>query len=144
VAGDLHDPRSIERAVAGARTIICTAHGGDGRGAHGPRGIEAAGIPSLIRVAQETGVEHFIYLSTASEAGQGAKLSFGRPLEARHSLARASVILSLDADFLADGPEQLAMARDFARGRAPMSMPAGESSGVRRRFRRGARKISIV
>jgi len=59
------------------------------------------------------------YSSTASEAGQGAKLSFGRPLEARHSLARASVILSLDADFIADGPEQLALAREFAKGRTP-------------------------
>jgi molybdopterin-containing oxidoreductase family iron-sulfur binding subunit len=40
-------------------------------------------------------------------------------LQPRHQVARASVILSLDADFVADGPEQLALAREFAKGRTP-------------------------
>ncbi len=66
VAGDLHDRQSLVRAVTGARTIVCTAHGGGGRGRSGPRGIEGAGIPSLIGVAQDTAIEHFIYFSTAS------------------------------------------------------------------------------
>jgi len=59
------------------------------------------------------------YSAVAGEQGAGARLAFGRPLEARHQLARASVILALDSDFIADGPEQLASARAFSQRRAP-------------------------
>jgi MoCo/4Fe-4S cofactor protein with predicted Tat translocation signal len=59
------------------------------------------------------------YSSLAGEEVAGARLSFGRPLEARHQVARASVVLALDSDFLADGPEQLASARAFAQRRTP-------------------------
>jgi Fe-S-cluster-containing dehydrogenase component len=63
------------------------------------------------------------FVSYAAAAGdgaiEGAKLAFGRPLVARHHLARANVILSLDSDFLADGPEQTRLAREFATRREP-------------------------
>ena len=36
---------------------------------------------------------------------EGARLVFGRPLEPRHDLTQARVIVSLDADFCNDGPE---------------------------------------
>src|SRR6185503_9593553 len=44
----------------------------------------------------------------------GARLALGRPLVAHHELARADVILSLGADFLARGPLALRHARQFA------------------------------
>ena len=50
---------------------------------------------------------------------EGARLAFGRPLEPRHHLDRARVILSLDADFLAIGPEALRLSREFAARREP-------------------------
>ena len=63
-----------------------------------------------------------------SEAGsRGAGLAFGRPLQTIHDLRRAEVILSLDADFLAEGPFHLHHAQRFAERRripapgAPMS-----------------------
>ncbi len=60
------------------------------------------------------------YSSVAGDgAEQGARLAFGRPLEARHDLAAASVILSLDSDFVSDGPEQLRLARAFSARREP-------------------------
>ncbi len=60
------------------------------------------------------------YSSVAGDgAEQGARLSFGRPLEARHDLAAAAVILSLDSDFIAEGPEQLRLARGFSARREP-------------------------
>jgi MoCo/4Fe-4S cofactor protein with predicted Tat translocation signal len=60
------------------------------------------------------------YSSVAADGvGQGARLAFGRVLEPRHEIAQASVILSLDADFLADGPEQLRLARGFSSRRDP-------------------------
>jgi len=47
-------------------------------------------------------------------ARNGARLAFGEPVNAIHRLADADVILSLDADFLACGPSQSRLAREFA------------------------------
>jgi molybdopterin-containing oxidoreductase family iron-sulfur binding subunit len=49
----------------------------------------------------------------------GAKLTFGRPLQAIPDLRKAEVILALDADFLASGPFHLRYARHFAERRRP-------------------------
>jgi MoCo/4Fe-4S cofactor protein with predicted Tat translocation signal len=63
------------------------------------------------------------FVSFAGAAGDGAvegsKMAFGRPLVPRHHLAPAAVILSLDADFLIDGPEQTRLSREFAARREP-------------------------
>jgi MoCo/4Fe-4S cofactor protein with predicted Tat translocation signal len=63
------------------------------------------------------------FVSYAPTAGDGAvdgtKLAFGRPLVPRHRLTQASVIVSLDADFLNDGPEQTRLSREFAGRREP-------------------------
>ncbi|WNG31212.1 4Fe-4S dicluster domain-containing protein [Cystobacter fuscus] len=50
---------------------------------------------------------------------EGARLAFGRPVETlvRHDEAR--VVLSLDSDFLVQGPASLREAREFARSRTP-------------------------
>ncbi len=51
---------------------------------------------------------------------EGARLAFGEALEPRYDLARADVILSLDADFLWEMPGHLAHTRAFtARRKAP-------------------------
>ena len=52
-------------------------------------------------------------------SADGLAAAFGRAVEARHDLTRASVILSLDSDLLGDGPEQLRLARQFAAQRVP-------------------------
>jgi Fe-S-cluster-containing dehydrogenase component len=44
----------------------------------------------------------------------GAKLAFGRYVETRHELARADVVLSLDADFLVEGPAAVRYAKDWS------------------------------
>jgi len=44
----------------------------------------------------------------------GARLAFGRDVSPVYDLSRADVIVSLDADFLDEGPGRLAHARDFA------------------------------
>src|SRR5450432_891026 len=63
------------------------------------------------------------FVSYAAVAGDGAvegsKMAFGRPLVPRHHLAPAAVILSLDSDFLADGPEQTRLSREFSARREP-------------------------
>ena len=63
----------------------------------------------------------FVAFSSVAPDGvvEGAQLAFGRPLEPRHNLAAARVILALDSDFLSDGPEQMRLSRQFAAGREP-------------------------
>ncbi|QRK11267.1 TAT-variant-translocated molybdopterin oxidoreductase [Archangium violaceum] len=50
---------------------------------------------------------------------EGARLAFGRPLETRVRYDEARVVLSLDADFLTQGPFALREAREFSRTRLP-------------------------
>jgi molybdopterin-containing oxidoreductase family iron-sulfur binding subunit len=48
---------------------------------------------------------------------EGARLAFGEVVETRYKLDQARVILSLDADFVADGPGRVRYARDWINGR---------------------------
>jgi molybdopterin-containing oxidoreductase family iron-sulfur binding subunit len=50
---------------------------------------------------------------------EGTRLVFGRPLEPQLDFDQARVIVSLDADFLAEGPLHLRHARHFADHRVP-------------------------
>jgi MoCo/4Fe-4S cofactor protein with predicted Tat translocation signal len=59
------------------------------------------------------------YSPTAGDAVEGLRLAFGRALEARHDLSRATTIVCLDADILGEGPEQLRATRGFAARRVP-------------------------
>ena len=63
------------------------------------------------------------FTSFSAVAGDGStdglRAAYGRAVEARHDLTRAGVIVSLDADFLGDGPEQLRLSRQYASHRVP-------------------------
>jgi len=48
---------------------------------------------------------------------QAAERAFGQAVDARYDFTRAKVILSIDSDFLANGPGSVRYARDFAAGR---------------------------
>ena len=48
---------------------------------------------------------------------EGARLAFGRPLDAHRDLRAARIVVALGADMLASGPMHLRHARDFASGR---------------------------
>ncbi len=63
--------------------------------------------------------------ASPDNARNGARMAFGTPVNAIHRLADADVILSLDADFLACGPAQPRLAREFAARRR-----AGASGGA--------------
>jgi MoCo/4Fe-4S cofactor protein with predicted Tat translocation signal len=73
------------------------------------------------RILQKFPKAKFVsFSSVASEgASEGLAAAFGKPVEARHDLTMARVIVSLDADFLGDGPEQVRLARQFSAGRTP-------------------------
>jgi molybdopterin-containing oxidoreductase family iron-sulfur binding subunit len=50
-------------------------------------------------------------------AFEGAKLAFGEPVQTIYHFDKADIVLSLDADFIAQGPGHIRYARDFANRR---------------------------
>ena len=78
--GDLTDSASLRSACFGVDTVICTATAIARllSGKRGPsiREVDEAGVTAQINVAQEMGVEHFVYVSYA-----GADAGLGFPLE---------------------------------------------------------------
>ncbi len=68
VAGDVLDPRAVEQAAAGARTVISAMHGFMGTGAYNPRSVDGQGNANLLRAAQAGGAEHFILVSIQGAA----------------------------------------------------------------------------
>ncbi len=57
----------------------------------------------------------------------GARLAFGQDVDTLYRFDRASVIVSLDANFLSDGPGAIRAQRDFAERRRVRSTPASMS-----------------
>jgi MoCo/4Fe-4S cofactor protein with predicted Tat translocation signal len=132
---DLYDPRRAKgfrrrRDPLSYRTLLrelaalAATHEKDG-GARLRFLTAASGSPLLgelrRRIQQRFPNARFHAFEAVSEdaARDGARLAFGKPLAARHKLADARVILSLDADFLAHGPEALRLSREFAARRVP-------------------------
>jgi molybdopterin-containing oxidoreductase family iron-sulfur binding subunit len=64
----------------------------------------------------------------------GARLAFGRDVQTIHHIDRADVILSLDADFLAEGPMHLQHARGFANRRRVGATAAAAASAAMNRL----------
>ena len=132
---DLYDPRRAKgfkkaqsplsyRALLRELAALAATHQQDG-GARLRFLTGVTGSPILLDLrrrilARFPKARFHVYESLArDQAYEGARLAFGRPLEARHRLGDARVILALDADFLQHGPEALRLAREFAAHREP-------------------------
>jgi uncharacterized protein YbjT (DUF2867 family) len=80
VPGDLTRPASLDRACAGAQTVVLTATAITSllAGAKGPsiRDVDHLGTAALIGAAEDVGVSHFVYLSYA-----GVDAGLGHPIE---------------------------------------------------------------
>src|SRR6266550_5405910 len=68
VSGDVRDPRAVEQAVAGARTVVSAITGFGAARDVSPRTVDWEGNANLIRAAKAAGVEHFILLSVCQAA----------------------------------------------------------------------------
>jgi uncharacterized protein YbjT (DUF2867 family) len=68
VAGDVREPATLARAMAGTETVISAIQGFSGTGGDNPRTVDAEGNANLIRAAREAGVEHFILVSVHGAA----------------------------------------------------------------------------
>jgi uncharacterized protein YbjT (DUF2867 family) len=61
--GDVQHPETLQRAMAGVRTVVSAINGFGGDGAVGVKAIDRDGNVNLIDAAEAAGVEHFILVS---------------------------------------------------------------------------------
>ena len=94
---------------------------GQGRGLHFLLEPTASPLTSSLidRIRTTWPGAGFTFYSPLVYAGamDGARIAFGRPLQAVYDFTHAGVIVALDADFLDDGAFNLRYAREFADGR---------------------------
>jgi NADH dehydrogenase len=134
VAGDVHDQRTLVRAVSGADAIVCTVQGGDGKGNNGPKGMEGAGIPRLIGVARDAGVANFVYISSASARADSPVEFFRLKFEVErvlrgsglpYSILRPTHLMDTWVEMLAASITKKGKATVFGSGASPVSWVAG-------------------
>jgi MoCo/4Fe-4S cofactor protein with predicted Tat translocation signal len=65
---------------------------------------------------------------------RGSQLAYGKAMQPIYRVGQAAVILSLDADFLVDGPFRLRNAAEFARRRQVGSRPEAAAPGMNRLY----------
>jgi uncharacterized protein YbjT (DUF2867 family) len=68
VSGDVQDARAVERATAGAQTVISAIQGFGGAAPAGPQAVDRRGNTNLIRAAKEGETDHFILVSIQGAA----------------------------------------------------------------------------
>ncbi|MEV4017197.1 NAD(P)H-binding protein [Nonomuraea angiospora] len=135
VAGDVHDRRTLVRAATGAEAIVCTVQGGNGKLSNGPKGIEGAGIPSLIGVARDSAVKNFVYISSASARADSPVEFFRLKFEAErmlrtsglpYSILRPTHLMDTWVELLAESITRKGKATVFGSGANPVSWVAGK------------------
>jgi uncharacterized protein YbjT (DUF2867 family) len=135
VAGDIHDRRTLVRAATGAEAIVCTVQGGNGKRGNGPKGIEGAGIPSLIGVARDTAVKNFVYISSASARADSPVEFFRLKFEVErilrtsglpYSILRPTHLIDTWVELLAESIITKGKATVFGSGANPVSWVAGK------------------
>ncbi|MEO5903315.1 MAG: SDR family oxidoreductase [Gemmatimonadaceae bacterium] len=68
VKGDLRDPESLEFALRGVTTVISSTHSILGKGESSIELVDDEGQRSLMEMAKQAGVSHFIYMSAFGAA----------------------------------------------------------------------------
>src|SRR5215210_1951499 len=63
VSGDVRDPRAVDLAAAGSRTIISAIQGFAGAEPVGPEAVDRLGNGNLIQAARANAAEHFVLVS---------------------------------------------------------------------------------
>ncbi|MFE9324483.1 SDR family oxidoreductase [Nocardia sp. NPDC052278] len=131
--GDLHDG-SVVSALGGVTRVVCTVHGGEGKGRNGPRGLEGAALPRLIDAATEAGVTNFVYLSaTSADVDSPVDLFRGKAqVEALldrgrmpYTVLRPSHLMETWVPMLADSLVNSSRALVFGSGNNPVPFVAG-------------------
>lgn len=67
-SGDVQDARAVERAVAGAQTVVSAVQGFAGADPAGPEAVDRRGNSNLIKAAKEGATEHIVLVSIQGAA----------------------------------------------------------------------------
>jgi NADH dehydrogenase len=134
VAGDVRDPASLGRAVAGVSTVVSTITG-FAPGEPGPQVIDDEGNRALIRAARTSGAEHFVLVSIAG-ASPTHQLEIRR---AKHqaeeelrgsglawTIVRPTVLMETWAMVVGDPIRKGSRARVFGRGDNPVNFVSAD------------------
>ena len=133
VPGDLRDADSVRKAVRGVDAVVCTAHGGGGSGADGPRHLEGTALPRLVEAAG--GVRQFVYVSAVSARPDSPaelfRLKAGveralRDTRSTYAVVRATHLLDTWAGMLARPLVAKGQAMILGGGRNPVSWVAAD------------------
>jgi uncharacterized protein YbjT (DUF2867 family) len=68
VSGDVQNARTVQRAVAGAQTVVSAIQGFAGAAPAGPQAVDRLGNSNLIQAAKAVAAEHFILVSIQGAA----------------------------------------------------------------------------
>ena len=109
--GDLRDPRSLRRALAGVRAVITTAQGDPLQRRKPLEDVDGKGNLSLIELADAAGVEHTVFIS-ALKADEGAPRV--PQLAYKHSAEQALVASRMTYTILRPSSFQETFGADFA------------------------------
>ncbi len=127
LAGFRHDRRDLSWTAALAElAALARTHEKD-QGARLRFLVEPTSSPTLgdlrARILQRLPRARFDAWSAFGDpAGEGARIAFGRPVDAVHAIRAADVILSLESDFLAHDGDPLRHGREFAARREPANL----------------------
>jgi len=64
VVGDVLNPASLERAIADCTVVICATGAKPSFDPTGPYSVDYEGTKNLVNVAKQTGIEHFVFVSS--------------------------------------------------------------------------------
>lgn len=109
--GDLRDPRSLRRALAGVRALITTAQGDPLARRKPLAAIDGQGNQTLIGLASEAGAQHMVFVS-ALKADEGAAQV--PQLAYKHAAEQALTASGLTYTILRPSSFQETFSADFA------------------------------
>lgn len=128
--GDVRDPDTLARAMAGVRSVVSAMHGFVGPDAGGPQAVDWRGNLNLIRAASHAGAEHLVLLSAQGAAPDHPMELYRMKLRAEEALRasglawtilRASAFMETWAVLVGEPLLRTGKTTLFGRGRNPLN-----------------------
>jgi uncharacterized protein YbjT (DUF2867 family) len=139
IVGDIRDAATLDRAVAGAETVISCVQGFAGRDAAGPTEIDQRGNELLIARAQHQGVRRFLLLSIVGAAADSPVPLFRAKHRAEETLkgsalewviVRATAFMETWLELVGDPLVKNGRTRIFGAGHNPINFVAVQDVAI--------------
>lgn len=92
VFGDLKDPASLQAALKGVTTLLCTATATQRGGPDSIETVDRQGVAHLIEAASKAGIDHFIYVSAIGLIAPLLRPSTEPRVKTKHGYRRAGYV----------------------------------------------------